>query len=167
MDPYTNYIQELLHTFVTNIFLAALNVKSYGFEYRFNKLASHIFLYICISAVNCALIFAISVRFIITIYQLCRLQYILSESQTHSPKYGYPKWLFIFMYFMGSVILIQAWIFVWSFAKIEYIQHNYCIATVTDFGKIWLFTTSIIYYIWDLTILLLYVYKIWLFNVAD
>ena len=122
--------------------------------------------HICITAVKCALIFTISVRYTITIYQLCRLQYILSESQTHSSKHAYPNWLFIFLYIMGTTILIQAWISVWSFYEISYFKNEYCTATVTDFGKIWLLITFIVYYIWDLTILSLYVHKIWSFKKA-
>ena len=69
--------------------------------------------YICIRAYTLAISFIFSLRASITLYQTCRLQYILSDTQIHSKRFGYPKWLFIVLYLIWILGVIDLWIFVW------------------------------------------------------
>ena len=109
-------------------------------------------------------------------YQLSRLHYCFSNSQIHSDK-GYPKIVFIIMYIMGILLLIN-----WPFLQLglgesspalkskcginSKFQHDFDpveLLSVND-AFIWLIITGIIYLIWDIITLLLYALKIRLFK---
>ena len=116
--------------------------------------------FICKHTFRFTLAAAISTRYWITGYQIVRLQYIFSESQTHSKKYGYPKWLFIILYIYLVLSLIQSWVMSSFCYDVVLISHNVCIATWTKVGQAWFIYAGINYYVYDLTVLFLYIFKI-------
>ena len=104
-----------------------------------------------------------------TFYQLSRLHYCFANSKIHSNK-GYPKWLFIIMFTIGVILLINwpiAVVFFGFFffsncginAKLEF---HYVPMDIVSFkyAFLWINATAGIYQIWDLVTLFLYYHKI-------
>ena len=64
------------------------------------------------------------------------------------------------MYILG---LIELWIFVWIIYQGQFLENYYCSLVLSvdrQYWTIWFIVSSIGYYGWDLTVLLMYVYKI-------
>ena len=101
-------------------------------------------------------------RIALTFYQIIRLQYCFSSSQTHSSKYGYNKWLFVVLYIWGVIVAINYAIIGTSvFDPVEIGDYG-CThdeRLYTEVGPYIL--TFGLYIIWDLLVLILYGYKIW------
>ena len=79
---------------------------------------------------------------------------IFSESQIHSKKYGYIKWVFIALYLRSICGIIiycsMVYCFIW---KVQFTENYYCFAQLTQIFAIG-------YYTFDLTVLIMYIYKI-------
>ena len=91
-------------------------------------------------------------------YQISRLQYSFSTKQ--SKTYGYKQWVFITLYING--ILLEAY-FIFANPMVQFPKSEGIYGCVVQermelyhyfyFGYLW-------YYIWDVTILLLYIFKV-------
>lgn len=108
-------------------------------------------------------------------YQLGRLYYCFSNEKINSTK-GYPRWLFVIMYSSGIILLVNFALsvtflhgtevfreecrinenFQYEFRAIEYFTF--------EGAEIWWTLVMVLYIVWDVTILILYVNKIKLFN---
>eukprot|EP01084_Bolivina_argentea_P309689 535732_1 len=115
--------------------------------------------FICQFGSQIALSCGISSRAMITIYQIARLEYTFLNSQIHST-YGYPYWVFILLYLYGIACSFQVWIVVWFVFSVKLTASNYCFSTITSFGVNWFLFGALLYYPWDLIVLLLYIVKI-------
>ena len=116
--------------------------------------------YICAQSYPLVLGWMVSVRATITLYQSGRLQYIFSDTQMHSKKYGYPKWIFIVLYSGYILYIIHLWIFVWIMYPARFTEDYHCAFSKTHIGKQWYYVGSVTYYLWDLACLFFYIYKI-------
>ena len=104
-------------------------------------------------------------------YQLDRLYYCFAKAMVHSD-HGYPHFVFIIMYFVGILAMINSIVFlpiVNQFDincginnKYEYYPLDATITTVTSIQhtKIWANITTFIALIWDVVTLLLYIWKV-------
>ena len=98
----------------------------------------------------------------LTIYQIIRLQYIFSSSQIHSDTYSIPNYLFIFLY--SNLFILVIILYVFPFLT-TIVKPNGELGCILDYQ----FTMNIHriiaiggiswYYILDLTVLLLYIFK--------
>ena len=95
-------------------------------------------------------------------YQLARLYYCFSQNQVHS-NHGYSNKLFIFMYSLGFFCEIDFIIFAWLSTKSSLDNSGFCRFRAT--ALFWsIVAIPFVYYVWDWTILGMYVYKIRQFN---
>ena len=94
-------------------------------------------------------------------YQLARLYYCFSQNQSHSNK-GYSNKLFFFMYLSCTISYIFHMI--WPWVSLQHVRYDE-LCQATPKNTIW-HTAAIIFvcYVWDWTVLGLYVYKICQFN---
>eukprot|EP01084_Bolivina_argentea_P278409 475608_1 len=110
--------------------------------------------------------------YFIGLYQLSRLHYCFSQTQVYSNK-GYPNWLFTIMYTVGTLWLINCWIFPYVFApwklmcginsKFQYFPKK-SLLTENSLASIWTNISSLCYFIWDCITLLLYIVKVYTFR---
>ena len=101
--------------------------------------------------------------------QLARLHHCFSESSVHSAKgYNYPNWLFIIMFTIGIMTLINTSICPWfwsdrscsaNIANDEYRWISPHTRDAPGFG-LWVSITMIVYILWDIATLSLYIFKI-------
>ena len=90
----------------------------------------------------------------LTFYQITRLQYIFNDKNVHSAKFGYPTSLFQVLYIYGFIETISVIIITWFLLSVD----NQCkIKYIRPYLMIFCFVG---YYLWDLTVLLLYIIKI-------
>ena len=108
------------------------------------------------------------------LYQLSRLHYCFANDKIHSNK-GYPKWLFISMIISG-ILLMMSWFTLLMLngqtdglnincginANFEYYYSRYNPDLLKN--DTWVAITAYSYNVWDITTLLLYIFKIRLFN---
>ena len=115
---------------------------------------------ICTYASKFALACYSSYNIFMTFYQIARLQYCFMDSQIHSKKYGYSKWLFLFLYFAGFGIMLY-WGYM-NFISSHQYDNYLCFGNgrviVFEFGWIWIAT--MVYAFWDGFVLFLYIYKV-------
>eukprot|EP01084_Bolivina_argentea_P066812 121822_1 len=103
------------------------------------------------------------IKITLTLYQIARLNYCFSSQQVHSSKYGYSKYTFGVLY-IGAIVNIVSTFYVSFFIVhivTEQIDMYGCIAKIPckqDFKLILM--SIIIYFVWDLTVLFLYIYKV-------
>eukprot|EP01084_Bolivina_argentea_P148922 260259_1 len=137
-----------------------------GILFGFFVFAQHfnIFCYFCypmfIPALACQ-------GFFMGLYQLSRLYYCFSEAQCYSDK-GYSNTLFIIMYIIPTLVVINTFVCPWFFInitycgineKFQYFGRSYELIENTSIFD-WASFTLCIYFLWDFSILLLYTMKI-------
>ena len=101
-------------------------------------------------------------------YQLSRLYYCFAKEKVYHDK-GYPKWLFILMYSIGLINILHSAITPWIFYVIDNTWSIGCgitdkleqvrmlrPSTNAQYG----FFAMLIYTLWDISTLLLYVFKV-------
>ena len=111
-------------------------------------------------------------------YQLSRLYYCFANEQVHSNK-GYPKYVFIIMYILGLIHLINyplsaalstvigsdffkecSYIYNSDVDEVQFVRINVDIWSVTaEQDWIWFQCSIILFIAWDLSTLCLYIYK--------
>ena len=101
-------------------------------------------------------------KVLFTYYQIARLKYCFSSDSIHSTKYGYPACLFYILYGIGAILSIGYVVSFWSiFEPTE--SRNGC---VLGTYPVWSTDTLVFvinyafYFLWDWTVLSLYLYKI-------
>ena len=102
-------------------------------------------------------------KIFLTFYQIARLQYcctLMANKQKHLIEFGYPQWLFLILYFIGIILFLFYTITTWFVFDIYYAQNSKnCIYHSTNLISYW--SSIYLFYItWDISILVLYVYKI-------
>ena len=101
-------------------------------------------------------------------YQLARLYYCFASSNVYSNK-GYPTWLFTVMHILPALLIISSMSIIFGFEikltsycgvneKWKFVSYNGGLLDNTE-TMVTLSTCMIIYLLWDLTTLLLYIYK--------
>lgn len=105
-------------------------------------------------------------KIFITFYQIARLQYCFSAEQVHS-KYGYSKYVFIWLYIHGVAILLFA--IIDSSLEITSINGKYnvpyiCHVVLDKTHSNWFNIGRFSWYVaWDVTVLVLYTWKCYQF----
>ena len=118
--------------------------------------------YICLISAEIVMPLSQMLRPLITIYQIGRLQYTFSDSQIHSKKYGYSKWIFMVLYIYGCILIIVSSTSSWYMWDIQYTENYYCSVELSK-GPLFLMIVSA-YYAWDLAVLLMYIHKVCVFK---
>eukprot|EP01084_Bolivina_argentea_P287734 493729_1 len=94
-------------------------------------------------------------RVFLSIYQIVRLQILFQQKTNVS---GYPKLLFIILYICGAIFLLSGLI---TFLGLKVIKHGYaCSFYPMQWYSNWILYTVAAYYVWDMTVLTLYIIKI-------
>ena len=109
-------------------------------------------------------------KYLITVYQIARLEYTFSVNQIHSTKYGYPNAWFVFLYLNGIGLIISQLftsIYFSFFSNWEYIEQiQGCIIEYKYFGgesvPILQFSSfcTVWFFLWDWIVLFSYIIKI-------
>eukprot|EP01084_Bolivina_argentea_P301285 519730_1 len=87
----------------------------------------------------------------LSLYQVCRFHYCLKSS--------YAKWLFIFLYCNGILILMYSYT-IHIIGLHQMFENNKCILVTSKTAEFSIIIAGIWYYIWNLSVLALYVFKI-------
>lgn len=99
-------------------------------------------------------------KILLTFYQIARLQYCFSQSQIHS-KYGYNISVYILLYFIGFLLIL--WNIINSILNIhpyQMINNTGCKFNAEPLYFYMAILQSVVYTIWDLTVLGLYIFKV-------
>ena len=109
-------------------------------------------------------------KYLITFYQIARLQYCFSVNQIHSTKYGYSNLWFVFLYINGIGLIIFSLTLAIYYMIIPQWQYNHDIhGCIIIHGGDYPYLTMyhiisvmpfVWYYLWDWTVLLSYIIKI-------
>ena len=115
----------------------------------------------------------LAVRIFITFYQTARLQYCFSSDQVHSEKYGYSNGVFVWLFIQGAFLLIMITIDLILELTIKHVKSvniafrcSVDISFGTEYGlvdAIFDWVVIIWYYVWDWTIIFLYIRKCYQF----
>eukprot|EP01084_Bolivina_argentea_P177212 306495_1 len=118
--------------------------------------------YICFVAAPTATIAWMLLKYLLTLYQISRLQMCFSSQQVHSKKYGYSKCCFVVLYIVPILLLSQlALLHTFGNSEVHYDEiYEVCIVTADKNGASISFLFTLLYLIWDWTVLWLYIYKI-------
>ena len=120
-----------------------------------------------------AVISCVSQGLFMSYYQLYRLYYCFANEQMHSKK-GYPKSLFYFMYIIGFIFCIN-WMIIdiiqpngisrihstcrYNLDNFQFTYYSIYISPPQNF-VLFAIINTMLYWIWDLSILFMYIYKI-------
>eukprot|EP01084_Bolivina_argentea_P225819 381534_1 len=118
---------------------------------------------VCKYPLSFRIIFYASTRCMLTFYQIARLSYCFEQNQIHSKKYGYNKYLFVFLYINGIILILFAAISSFFIFNVHFVEWG-CIPIRTDYFNIFVFIWYSWYILWDFFVLFLYIIKICQFN---
>ena len=97
---------------------------------------------------------------LMTMFQICQLQSILSEPRVYSTRYGYQNWLYYFIYIVGVLIMLYYFSTCWFSLKYEIIDNHGCKIMIEP-DKYWFYQFPVIlmYIMYDIYGLLLIIFK--------
>ena len=98
----------------------------------------------------------------LTYYQISRLYYCFASKQIHSSKFGYSDTLFIFLYIIGFAFVIYLCAVNFYFAPWaqKTSDGKQCTLNSNSDNNIYINISYLWYYVWDWTVLFLYVHKV-------
>ena len=118
----------------------------------------------CVIGWAFAAIFYCSSKVFLTLFQIARLQYLFMDTRIQTG-YGYPKWLFIVLYSIGVLLLLYAifyglYVFTDTWTYQEFGGFHFCKGDDLEVRSVIMPAIgSIIFLIWDWTVISLYIVK--------
>ena len=99
----------------------------------------------------------------VTMYQITRLKYCFSSHSAHFIQYGYNKYVFIILYFIGILLIISNVVLViYVTCSIRIIDYEAYVDTSPTKDIILVchtFAQLLVYHIWNIIVLILFLYK--------
>eukprot|EP01084_Bolivina_argentea_P105379 188684_1 len=95
-----------------------------------------------------------------TFYQIARLQFCFSARRVHSTKYGFSNKTFIILYVNGVSYVIYTLVIPWFAYNIHDLGVYGCKISNSSLYNILILVGTVWFYIWDWTVLSMYIYKI-------